>query len=113
MNNIVKATWTGQYPCLCHGEWQLEVNGTDVSALIPEELRKSPMDTYGTYSCWSFDDNYIEQWGKYRDGLKGPEWISKNFDWLEKITNDRKVMGKIFSTFQKEDWRHGSCGGCI
>lgn len=46
----VEAKWTGSYPCLCSGEWILKINNIDVSNLIPEELRTSSMNTFGSYS---------------------------------------------------------------
>lgn len=51
----VEAKWSGKWPCLCHGKWTLIVDGIDVSDKIPEELRDSPMGTYGFYDTWYFD----------------------------------------------------------
>ena len=36
----VVATWTGSYPCLCHGEWMLEVDGKDYTEAIPKDYRR-------------------------------------------------------------------------
>ena len=49
MRNI-EVAWTGRYPCLCSGEWKIKIDGQDMSHLIPEEMRCSPMNTYGLYS---------------------------------------------------------------
>lgn len=109
---MVKAKWSGSYPCLCHGEWTLEVNGVDVSRHIPDELRHNEMNTYGTYEEWHFED-WIEVFEDYEDGLMCDEWIEENKHWLDIITNDINVQMEIFYAISEEDFRHGSCGGCI
>ena len=85
---MVTAQWSGSYPCLCYGVWTLIVNGEDVSNKIPSGLRKSSMNTYGTYSRWYFNDNWIEHFEDYTDGLHLNEWIAENDDWLNEITTD-------------------------
>lgn len=110
---MVETRWSGSYPCLCHGEWTLVVNGKNVSDLIPNELRNSEMNTYGTYSEWYFGDNWLEETRDYDDGLMCDDWIEENKYWLDNITNDYNVQTEIFYAISKEDFRHGSCGGCI
>lgn len=110
---MVNAIWSGSYPCLCMGEWTLEVNEKDVSDMIPEHLRNSPMNTFGKYNTWEFGRDYEEKWSTYKDGLKERIWIRENEDWLKTITEDPDLLKEIFKAFQKEDWRHNSCGGCI
>lgn len=109
---MVIAKWSGHYPCLCYGEWTLEVNGVDVSMYIPEELRNDSMNTYGIYQRWYFVD-WIEQFEDYEDGLMCDEWVEKNKYWLDVITDDINVQMEIFDAISVKDWRHGSCGGCI
>lgn len=48
-NTVVEASWSGSFPNLCSGEWTLIVNGKDVSAHIPDNLRYSEMNTFGKY----------------------------------------------------------------
>ena len=110
---MVKANWSGSYPCLCHGEWTLKVNGINVSHLIPEKLRNNEMNTYGTYETWSFDDDYMEVFEDYEDGLKCNDWIKENKYWLDTITANREVQIEIFNAISEEDFRRNSCGGCI
>ena len=110
---VVDANWSGSFPNLCSGKWTLIVNGKDVSAQIPESLRYSEMNTFGSYSNWYFDENYSEYWDDYEDGLHEAEWIEENQDWLASITVDRDVQREIFTAISNADWRHGSCGGCI
>lgn len=109
---MVKARWSGHFPNLCCGEWSLEVNGVDVSMYIPDELRTSPMNTYGTYEEWHFE-NWEEVWEDYEDGLMLDEWIVENKYWLDTITDDIDVQEEIFIAINVSDWRHGSCGGCV
>ena len=108
----VKAKWSGSYPALCHGKWSISVNGEDVSDLIPEELKTSPMGTEGVYMTWHFE-NWTEVFEPYEDGLDCDEWIKENEYWLDRITTDAKTQKEIFYAIQQEDFRHGSCGGCI
>ncbi len=109
---MITAKWTGAYPNLCSGIWKLYKDGEDISDMIPEELRDSEMNTFGNYSSWHFED-WDEVWDSYEDGLDGPDWISENDEWLSKITSDYQEKMEIFYAIQAEDWRHGSCGGCI
>lgn len=105
--------WTGNYPCLCHGEWQIFHNGENVSSLIPEELAHSEMNTYGSYSRWFFDENYSESAEFYNDGLTCEDWIAQNREWIANICESEEEMIELFSAIQENDWRHESCGGCI
>lgn len=109
---MITAKWTGAYPNLCSGTWKLYKDGEDISDMIPEELRNSKMNTFGNYNRWHFED-WDEVWDSYDDGLDGPDWIKENDEWLSKITSDYQEKMEIFYAIQAEDWRHGSCGGCI
>ena len=109
----VEAKWTGSYPCLCSGEWILKVNNIDVSNLIPEELRTSSMNTFGSYSSWYFTEDWNVEDYYYLDGLECEDWIKDNKDWLDKITTAHSVQKEIYYTIQLKDFRAGSCGGCI
>jgi len=109
---MVEANWSGSYPCLCFGEWTLKVNGKDVSDKIPEDLRESSMNTYGTYQSWHFED-WMEVFEDYEDGLDCEAWIEENDEWLSEITKDYSIKEQIFAAIQSEDFRSGSCGGCI
>lgn len=110
---MIEASWSGSYPCLCSGKWTLMVNGEDVSNKIPEELRKSSMNTYGTYQNWYFDNNWSEVFEDYVDGLKCDDWIVENKEWLNNISTDISMQREIFAAINEQDFRSGSCGGCI
>ena len=111
--NQVNAYWSGGYPALCFGEWTLEIDGENVSDKIPADLINSPMNTAGTYSSWHFGDDWIEEFEDYKDGLEVDDWINENNYWLDNITKDYALKERIFYAIQKQDFRPGSCGGCI
>lgn len=102
----VEAKWSGSYPNLCSGEWMLFIDGKDMSNKIPEDYRNEPMYTNGVYLSWSLRNNY-------EDGLKCEDWIKENKEWLDEITIDKNEQEDIYYAFQLNDWRYGSCGGCI
>ena len=114
----IKVKWTGEYPCLCHGQWEIEINNKkiiDKENYIEKEDRYEyghflceEMNTKKEYSKWHFDKNYSEEWETYEDGLEYDEWIK-----TEKKEKLEKILEKNNIKLTKEDWRHGSCGGCI
>ena len=110
---MVEAKWSGRGFALCIGKWTLKVNGEDVTNKIPEDLRKSDMNTFGTYKRWFFNENWIEEWEDYEDGLDCEEWIAANKEWIDTITTDHKTKQEIYYAINAEDFRRGSCGGCI
>lgn len=71
------------------------------------------MNTYGTYQSWYFDENMSEVFEDYTDGLECEEWIEANKEWLDGISEDISVQRDIFMAINAEDFRSGSCGGCI
>ena len=40
-------------------------------------------------------------------------WYLSNKEWLDNITTDKCEQEDIYYAFQLNDWRYGSCGGCI
>jgi len=108
----IEARWSGSYPTLCFGHWTLLIDGEDVSEKIPEDLRERSMNTFGIYQDWHFE-NWMEVFENYADGLLCDEWIEENDYWLKDITDDYSVKEEIYDAFNSEDFRYGSCGGCI
>ena len=109
----VTATWSGQYPCLCSGTWTLTIDGKDYTDHIPREIVDEPMYTFGTYASCHFGDDGFETWDDYEDGLSSVDWIAANDEWLSAITDDYNLKLQIYFAFNKNDFRYGSCGGCI
>lgn len=120
-----KVEWTGDYPSLCVGEWELyrkyediledgskDEGYDDISNLIPEYLRRKPMNTYGQYSSWYFDEDYCEHFEEYTDGLNFEDWCKENESWIHLIC-DPKDYKSLYEAFNEHDWRYESCGGCI
>lgn len=106
---MVNVEWTGRYPCLCSGRWILKIDDNDYSELVP--FGCNPANTYGTYEEWHFED-WEEVFEGYEDGLEEDDWIEENKEWLDKLP-DGTNYHEVFIAFVDQDWRHGSCGGCI
>ena len=102
--------WTGHYPCLCSGEWKLFKDGVEVPCFPP--FNCNPANTLGVYESWHFDENYCEVFEDYVDGLDCVAWCEENAEWLATLTN-KEEWPAIYEAFRTNDWRHGSCGGCI
>lgn len=109
--------WTGHFPCLCCGKWIITYNGIQLT--IPEDLKEQPMDTFGEFGTWHFDEDYMEEWDFYTDGYKKENWIYRNSDWINSMFQEHgievtdELLSELYDKIQAEDWRHGSCGGCI
>lgn len=113
----LEVKWTGSYPSLCCGKWIIKYNGEELK--VPEEVVNEEMNTYGEYNSWYFDDNMCEQDNYYIDGLDCGEWTDSNMDWIVKMFEEKDIdvtaglLDKLFEKIQEEDFRSGSCGGCI
>lgn len=107
----ITAEWTGCFPCLCFGEWIIRIDGQPVE--LPEDVRTSPMHTYGSYDSWSFNDDWSEQWDSYEDGLTFKPWLAENERWVSELGLSSEEEHDLFDAISAVDWRHGSCGGCI
>lgn len=110
-NRNVTAEWTGKYPCLCQGEWIITVGGENVN--LPEEIKTSHMNTFGTYDTWSFGEDWSEEWESYEDGLTFGPWAEANTWWLKDLNLSDSELRNLYAAINEEDWRHNSCGGCI
>lgn len=84
-----------------------------MSDKIPKDYRNEPMNTNGVYSSWRFGNDWEVEWHNYEDGLECKDWIKENKKWLDGITTDKCEQEDIYYAFQLNDWRYGSCGGCI
>lgn len=113
MSHNIRTKWSGSYPCLCSGEWSLYIDGKNYSSVIPENLRSSEMDTFGAYEKWYFNKDWSEEWESYEDGLTVDQWIKKNIAWLRKLPLNSEQYHDVYTAFQANDFRMGSCGGCI
>lgn len=110
----VQAEWTGGYPTLCFGEWNIVVNGIRLTGIASENF-----NTEGTYSSWHFED-WSEVFEDYEDGLPFDEWVKSDINGLHDSldlhgfnSDDMGLMALLYEAISAEDWRSNSCGGCI
>jgi len=117
---IVK--WSGSYPNLCSGEWVIMIDHMELP--IPELLISSNMGTSGDYQSWHFDDNYSEIFETYHvnessnDRQQLNSWIKYSLKSLEEaykinLNINEKLINEIIDKISEQDFRSGSCGGCI
>lgn len=109
--HTITVKWTGSFPCLCHGEWNIVIDGKKVE--LPEDIATSPMNTRGQYLRWYFADNWAEEWESYEDGLTFEPWLDANREWVDPLGLSDGEARTLYEAIRSEDWRHGSCGGCI
>ena len=114
--NNFKAEWSGGWPALCFGEWNISYN--EKALTIPEENKTQPMNTYNTYQSWHFED-WEEVFESNEGGLYFDEWIMENHSWVDSAFDKLEIekfeanYKDLYDAIQSEDFRHGSCGGCI
>lgn len=110
-SNPFTALWTQQGHQLCTGRWCIEYNGLPLN--LPLQRREIDMNTWGIYSFIYEDDL------DFAEGLKQDDWIIANVEWLlelfeqHNIPMDKDHMQYFYQVVSAEDWRCGSCGGCI
>jgi len=115
MSNF-KAEWSGGYPNLCHGEWTITCDGKKLT--IPKDRVNEDMGTYITYQTWHFED-WQEVFEPTDGGLYFDEWVMENHSWIDLAFDELETekteenYKKLYDAIQSEDFRHGSCGGCI
>lgn len=114
---MITVEWTGEFPCLCHGEWIIKYN--DINLTVPQDVQGRPMNTFGEYSRWEFNEDFEEEWDIYTDGLDKQSWININIIWISNMFNEHNIkvtdelLSELYNKIQENDWRHESCGGCI
>lgn len=107
----ITAEWTGKYPCLCHGEWIITLDGEIIE--LPEEVATDSMNTLIGYETWHFGQDWEEIWEHHEDGLLFEPWLKQNSDWIDPLGLTLPEKRKLYDAISKQDWRHGTCGGCI
>lgn len=111
MQNPFKAEWTAKGHTLCLGHWDIRYNNIPLD--LPAERRDKDM---GTRNIYNFIDPEDEL---YLEGLDESDWILANMDWLSDlfiqydIPLEEDYMRAFYQAVNLEDWRCGSCGGCI
>lgn len=118
----IKVEWTGKYPNLCSGEWIITVDDDKILEL-PHEVKRGNMNTKGEYSSWRFSGgNYDVNWSSDTHGLDSENWIKVHKHTWKKIFKKNNIYNKdtfkedfydLYYELNSNDWRSGSCGGCI
>jgi len=124
----IKVNWTGSYPNLCSGVWEITIDGMSINDNSKmqntyDSMLKRNMGTEGSYESWHFE-NWSEVFESYDDGLYFDDWVkSTQAVELRLMIDDNLIqkqtkmsdpdMKNLFSELQNNDWRSGSCGGCI
>lgn len=110
-DNPFTARWTAKGHTLCLGHWEIRYRSTLLE--LPPGICENPMDTFGIFSFLFPDDE------DYCEGLREPEWLEKHSNWLMdlfetyKIPFDSEHVSWFYHAVNAEDWRCGSCGGCL
>lgn len=111
MSNPFSAEWTRKQQVMCLGHWIISYNGRVLN--LPTDIANKDMGTKGIYNYIDPDDEL------YLEGLDEDDWIVENIDWLsdifiaEDIPLEEEMFRHFYQAVNKEDWRCGSCGGCI
>ena len=110
-NNPFKVSWSAKGNTLCLGHW--EISYLDLPVVLPRARRDQDMGTENIY-------NYLDpDYELYREGLNEDDWIVENIEWLSdmfiehNIPLEEEIIRAFYQAVNKEDWRCGSCGGCI
>ncbi|MBI4809487.1 MAG: hypothetical protein HY799_11150 [Nitrosomonadales bacterium] len=109
--NPFTAKWSATGSNLCLGLWELTYLGQPLE--IDAERKEKDMGTYAIYSFIFPDDDV------FAEGLHEDEWIDANLDWLthlfiaNDIPTDEANFRFFYQAVNKQDWRCGSCGGCM
>lgn len=113
----LKVVWTGEYPCLCSGEWIITFNNVKLN--IPKDKKREPMNTLKEYSQWYFDEDCSECYYYIEEGLNFNDWIIVNRYWVEEMFKDKNIevneqlLKDLYFKIRLKDWKRNSCGGCI
>ena len=80
--------------------------------VLPIERRDKDMGTNNIYNFMDPEDEL------YREGLMEDDWIVKTsigflMFYRAQYPLEEETMRAFYQAVNKEDWRCGSCGGCI
>lgn len=111
MQNPFHANWTAKGNTLCLGHWEIDYLGHRLN--LPDNRLEKDMGTKGIYNFMDPDDEL------FLEGLDEDDWIVENIDWLSDvfisahIPIEEAYFRAFYQAVNKEDWRCGSCGGCM
>ena len=111
MENPFRAVWSEQGHTICLGHWEIRYRGEPLD--LPSERQTEDMGTFGIFSFLFPDDP------EFAEGLEEEEWVLENIDWLTELFHangipvDEEHLRWFYHAVNNQDWRCGSCGGCI
>lgn len=117
MGYKLEVEWTGSYPCLCSGEWIIKYN--DIELKVPNHYKTRDMCTLGEYSRWYFNEDFEECEENYINGLDEVDWIYDNYNWIKRMFDKENIvvtdelLSELYNKISEQDFRDGSCGGCL
>ena len=109
--NPFLANWSEQGHTICLRHWEVSYRGKPIE--LPATKRDDEMGTFGIYSYLYPDDP------DFAEGLEEDEWVLENMEWIAPmfeengIPLDEQHLGWFYQAINMDDWRCGSCGGCI
>lgn len=119
MTYDVSASWSGSYPTLCYGEWEIIINGIEL-----QNLENENFETFGEYGQWRMTIDWEDEFYTVEEGNTKHEWIDmvrkeNTNNLITSLTdagfdpNDDKILSALYEAINCVDWIHFSCGGCI
>lgn len=111
MSNPFTARWSATGNNLCLGHWEISYQGKPLR--LEGDRFEKEMGTYGIFSYIFPDDEDLAE------GLAEDDWILANVDWLSALFADHGIpideehMRWFYRAVNPQDWRCGSCGGCL
>lgn len=111
MSNPFTARWTATGNNICLGQWEIGYQGRPLE--LGAAFHEKDMGTFGIYSYIFPDDE------EFAEGLREDDWILANAEWLadlfaaHDIPIDEAHMRWLYQAINPQDWRCGSCGGCL
>lgn len=105
------ARWTAKGNNLCLGHWEISYLGKPLQ--LKPGIGQNDMGTYAIYSFIDPDDEM------FAEGLHEDEWIIENSGWLTELFDRHDIparednMRALYRAVNLQDWRCGSCGGCL
>lgn len=111
MPNPFSARWTATGNNLCLGRW--EIGYLERPLQLDADRGGKDMGSYGIFSYIYPDEE------DFAEGLREDDWILANAEWLAElfaahdIPLDEMHMRWFYRAVNAQDWRCGSCGGCL
>jgi hypothetical protein len=111
MSNPFTARWSATGNNLCLGRWEISYRGKPLK--LEGDRFEKEMGTYGIFSYIFPDDEDLAE------GLAEDDWVLANVDWLSAlfaahdIPLDEQHLRWFYQAVNPQDWRCGSCGGCL